>query len=275
MRIFLFLITWGAIALSLGQSCKVLTWNIQHLGGSKDAQEIAAMVDILRDYDLVLIQEVVAKDPAGAQRVAMLADELDRTGTNWDYRVSDPTNSPSPYIRERYAMLWKASRLRLHRAPRLDSELAQRCDREPYLAGFFMKGSPRPFFVVNFHARPHNKKPEQEIQNLLPYPTRLATNCVLIAGDFNLDETHFVWEPLKRQGFRAALQQTPTTLKRNCDEGNYFNHPIDNIYYPTQCFSLLGAGRVDFVKDCAHLQAARAISDHVPVWIEIEWRGEE
>lgn len=272
MRIFLFLISWGMIALSLGQSCKVLTWNIQYLGGSKNAEEIGAMVDIMRDYDLVLIQEVVAKDPAGAQRVAMLADELDRTGTNWDYRVSDPTDSPSPYIRERYAMLWKAPRLKLHRPPRLDRELAQLCDREPYVAEFRMQGHERPFFVVNFHARPHNKEPEREIQSLLPYPTRLETDCILIAGDFNLDETHFVWEPLMRQGFRPALRQTPTTLKRNCYQGNYFNYPIDNLYYPTQCFTLLGAGRVDFVGHCANLEEARRISDHVPVWAEIEWR---
>jgi deoxyribonuclease-1-like protein len=274
MRIFFFLISWTMIALSLGQSCKVLTWNIQYLGGSKNAEEIAAMVEIMRDYDLVLIQEVVAKDPAGAQRVAMLADELDRTGTNWDYRVSDPTDSPSPYIRERYAMLWKASRLSLFRPPRLDRELAQLCDREPYLAGFRMKGNDRPFFVVNFHAPPHNEEPEKEIQNLIPYPTRLSTDCVLIAGDFNLDETHFVWEPLKRQGFRPALQQTPTTLKRACDGGNYFNYPIDNIYYPQPCFDLLEAGRVDFVGSCANLKAARRISDHVPVWVEIAWKNE-
>jgi len=38
---------------------KIVTWNIRDLGRSKD-------------YDLVAIQEVVAKDPAGAQAVAKM-----------------------------------------------------------------------------------------------------------------------------------------------------------------------------------------------------------
>lgn len=272
MRLIIILLTIGqAWSLAYGQSCRVLTWNIQDLGRSKDAAEIAAMVAVMRNYDLVLIQEVVAKDPAGAQRVARLADELDRTGSNWDYRVSDPTDSPSPYIRERYAMLWKAARLRLAEPPRLDAALANVCDREPYLAAFRMKGHPQPFFVITFHARRFDEHPEEEIQHFDDYPTRLETNCLLIAGDFNLDEAHPVWDKLKRKGFRPAVQQTPTTLKRACRDGTYFNHPIDNIFYPTQCFQVRGAGRVDFVGSCERLDTARGVSDHLPVWIEIAW----
>lgn len=230
------------------------------------------MVDVMRDYDLVLVQEVVAKDPAGAQRVAQIADALDRTGSNWDYRVSAPTNSPSPYKSERYAMLWKASKLRLARPPRLDTELAKTCDREPYVAGFRMKGHDRAFMVVCFHARRFDEEPEREIRHFWNYPERLGTDCVLIAGDFNLDEQHEVWNPLKQQGFQSALTQVPTTLKRTCKDGRYVNYPIDNIYYPSQCFTVRGTGRVDFVGSCRSLSKARGISDHLPVWIEIAWR---
>jgi endonuclease/exonuclease/phosphatase family metal-dependent hydrolase len=273
MRRALLLLGWiGYWALAWGQSCTILTWNIQDLGRSKSEAELAAMVSIMRSYDLVLIQEVVAKDPAGAQRVAQLADALDRTGSNWDYRVSDPTDSPSPYIRERYAMLWNSARLRLAKPPRLDTALAAVCDREPYLAAFRMKGHEQLFYVITFHARRFDQDPQSEIQHFATYPARLGTNCLLIAGDFNLDEEDPVWDRLKQQGFLPALTQTPTTLKRACKEGSYVNYPIDNLYFPTQCFTLRAAGCVDFVGSCDALETARGISDHLPVWVEIAWK---
>jgi hypothetical protein len=46
----------------------------------------------LRDYDIIAVQEVVA-GYGGVQAVARLSDELNRTGTKWDYIISDPTSS--------------------------------------------------------------------------------------------------------------------------------------------------------------------------------------
>jgi deoxyribonuclease-1-like protein len=271
-RVLLLVIVLLVQSLAWGQRFSVLTWNIQDLGRSKNPQEVAAMVEVMRDYDLVLVQEVVAKDPAGAQRVAQLADALDRTGSNWDYRVSDPTDSPSPYVSERYAMLWKASRLRLAEPPRLERRLAQVCDREPYRAAFRAKGSNLKFYIITFHARRHDNQPEEEIQRFAQYPAWLETEYFLIAGDFNLDERHEVWRPLKRRGFQPVVRQTPTTLKRYCQAGNYFNYPIDNIFYPMHHFRRIRAGRVDFVGSCANLKAARGISDHLPVYAVLEFR---
>jgi hypothetical protein len=56
------------------------------------------------DYDIIAVQEVVAG--YGVQAVARLSDELNRTGSKWDYIISDPTSS-SPYKTERYAFIWK------------------------------------------------------------------------------------------------------------------------------------------------------------------------
>src|SRR5690606_1961976 len=87
------------------QVLTLASWNIQDLGQSKNTEEIAFMANVLKDFDMVAIQEVVAKHPAGAQKVAELADELNRRGAKWDYRISDPTKSPSVYMSERYAFL--------------------------------------------------------------------------------------------------------------------------------------------------------------------------
>jgi hypothetical protein len=62
----------------------------------------------IRDYDIIAVQEVVAG--YGVQAVARLSDELNRTGSKWDYIISDPTSS-SPYKTERYAFIWKTTNL--------------------------------------------------------------------------------------------------------------------------------------------------------------------
>ena len=45
----------------------IVSWNIQDLGRTKTPEHIYQIATILRDVDIVAIQEVVAKDPAGAQ----------------------------------------------------------------------------------------------------------------------------------------------------------------------------------------------------------------
>lgn len=267
-RLIVTLIFWVWSLMLSAQNIGVVTWNIQDLGRSKGPEELEQMAEILRDYDLVAIQEVVGKDPAGAKAVATLADLLDRKGADWDYRVSNPTRSPSSHISERYAFLWKTSRLRMKSPPYLDQELEDYCYREPFVGEFIIRKTGKLFFLVNFHARRFDDEPEKEIRYFIQYPERADSHPVLIAGDFNLDEGHEVWEPFYQDGFDSAVRKTPTTLKRDCNnQGEYFNYPIDNIFFQTGQVTRHDAGRIDFVGDCANLSDARGISDHLPVFL--------
>ncbi len=253
-----------------GQSIRLVTWNIQDMGRTKDEDEIHQMARILKDADVVAIQEVVARDPAGAQAVAQLADELNRMGAKWDYRISDPTTDPSPGKRERYAFLWKTSALTMLGSPFLDQELAEICVREPFIGRFRINASKKEFHLVNFHSRVFSEQPQIEITYFQLYPKRLSTDAVIIAGDFNSSEDHPVFNTLYKIGFKAALQNTGTTLKRTCTGSNYQSHAIDNIYYPASVFRLMSSGVLDFVGDCDNLEYARQISDHLPVFGELQ-----
>lgn len=247
----------------------IVSWNIRHLGRTKTQEEIYEMAYLLRHYDLVLIQEVVAKDPAGAQAVARLADELNRTGAQWDYQVSDPTQSPSPYLSERYAFLWKPSRVQmLHRAY-LDKELQDLFFREPFIGKFRMRGQDSSFYAVNYHSRKYSDKPEEEVIHFIDYPERFGTDKIILGGDFNLSETHAVWKPLSRKGFSPALHNAPSTLKKKCQEGEYLNHGIDNFYYLPGIIPL-AVSRIDFVGNCDNLLHAQGISDHLPVLMKFK-----
>jgi hypothetical protein len=103
IRLLLIVLLFVPCYLSKAQSIDIISWNIQDFGKTKDDQEILFIAKIINDAEIVAIQEVVAKDPGGAQAVSRLSDQLNKMGSKWDYRISDPTDSPSSYISERYA----------------------------------------------------------------------------------------------------------------------------------------------------------------------------
>lgn len=255
--------------LNLSKSLTLASWNIRHLGRTKTDQDIHNIATILRAFDIVAIQEVVAKDPAGAQAVAKIADELNRMGSKWDYQISDPTKSPSVYISERYAFLWKTSKVSIINRAYLDTALEDLCYREPFVAAFKMKSDSDPFYVVNYNSRKYYDKPYEEIVHFIEFPKRLNSNRVLIAGDFNLNEQHDVWKPFYQLGFKSALQKQPTTLKTKCKNEDYLSHAIDNVYF-TPGIVKVRAGPIDFVVACDNLSRAREISDHLPIYMEFK-----
>lgn len=252
---------------SNSESLKIITWNIQDLGQSKNDTEIDFIVKVLNDFDIIALQEVVAKHPAGAQKVAQIVDALNRKGFKWDYRISDPTNSPSVYMSERYAFIWKTSKVKMLTRAYLDKELEDYCIREPFIGKFQSKRNSAPFYVVNFHSRTHSDKPELEIIYFQNYQKRLQTDNILIVGDFNLSENHNVWDSLYQQGYKSALKNSKTTLKQKCKRGDYLSHAIDNVYY-SKGVKFSNAGVIDYIETCENLKAARMISDHLPVFLE-------
>lgn len=259
---FLCLYCYDAAAVSL------ISWNIKDFGGTKSDEEIVMIARVVAEYDIVAIQEVVAKDPAGAKAVARLADQLNRMGSKWDYRVSDPTNSPSAYISERYAFLWKTSKVVMQGRPRLMGELAKLCDREPYYARFVEDDTQ--YDVINFHSRPHNKNPQSEVEAISRLVLSNQNNYNwIVAGDFNMSEEDDVWGLLYTQSYRSSLMNQKTTLKTKCAQGEYLNYPIDNIYFNKKINVINSTGVVDIVGRCDNIERAREISDHLPVYLNL------
>ena len=149
------------------QEVSILTWNIAHLGKTKNATEIEFMASVMQSYDLIAIQEVVASDPAGAKAVAQIADLLNRSGSKWEYKVSDPTTGTSQQ-KERYAFIWNTAIVKLKGKPWLDKSLADIICREPFLARFHVEENS--FLIANYHSIPHAKKPQWENAQVLQLP---------------------------------------------------------------------------------------------------------
>lgn len=243
---------------------KLLSWNLENFGKSKSNQEIAFIANTVKEYDIVTIQEVVAGN-GGTQAVAKLADELNRKGAKWDYRISEPTSSTA-YKTERYAFLWKTSAVKLKGKPWLERNYHLEIDREPYFATFEIKG--KSITIASFHAITKSKQPETEIKYFKLLPQKYPNLNLLFAGDFNCPQSHLVFTPLKKMGFAPIMKNQKTSLKQTCKRNQCLASEFDNIFYNTSKVTAENAGTVLFYQNFTTLKEARKISDHIPIWVE-------
>lgn len=251
----------------------IVSWNIQNFGKSRNDEEINAIAQHIRHADVIAIQEVVAKDPGGAQAVARLADRLNRMGANWDYRISDPTHSSSSHKSERYAFVWKTAKVSITGGgPRLLTELSSTVEREPYMIQF--KVNAKVLTILNYHACTHTKDfPERyEIISISDWLIDKNYDNVIWAGDMNLEIDDIAFRPILRNGFTNVLNGEMTSLKRSCENGNYLCSAEDNILYKMKDFKLTSKKVLDFISDgpCSEVEWKWiSYSDHLAVEVEV------
>ena len=215
----------------------LLSWNLENFGKSKSGTEINYIANTIKNYDIIAIQEVVAGD-GGGKTVAKLADELNRTGAKWDYVISEPTSS-SAYKTERYAFIWKTSKVKKIGRAWLEKKYHLEIDREPYYCTF--QSGNKQFTVVNFHAITKSKQPETEIKYFKFLPAEYPDLNIIFAGDFNCPQSHTVFNPLKKMGYQSILVNQKTSLKQECKMDICLASEFDNMYYNTLKFTPIKA----------------------------------
>lgn len=247
------------------QNVSICSWNIQNFGKSKNDAELNYIASIVKEFDLIAIQEVVA-GYGGSQAVARLADELNRRGSKWDYVISTPTSSIGS-SKERYAFLWNTSRVKRTGVAWLEDNYSGQIDREPYLCQFTV--GKKVFTLASFHAVPKSKQPETEIKYLKFLPDLYPDHNLIFCGDFNLPQSHTVFNPLKKMGYKSALTGQKTSLKQDCVNDNCLASEYDNFYFKADVLQVLKTGIVHFYRDFETMKDARRISDHVPVYMQL------
>jgi deoxyribonuclease-1-like protein len=249
--------------VSYAQTVNVCSWNLQNFGKSKSEETVAYIAQVIRKFDVIAIQEVVA-GYGGSQAVARLADELNRTGSKWDYTIS-PATSSVRNSKERYAFIWNTAKVKKNGVAWLEQTYAQDIDREPFYCQFQIGA--KTFTMVSFHAVPKSKKPETEIKYFKFMPELYPKDNLIFCGDFNLPQSHTVFNPLKKMGYAPAFTAQNTTLKQECVNGNCLASAYDNFYFKANSLNVLASGIVHFYLDFESVRAARVISDHVPIYL--------
>ena len=262
MKIFFYFLLFTTSTFS---QVKLLSWNLKDFGTSKSDSTIIFIANTLKNYDIVAIQEVVA-GYGGAQAVAKLADELNRKGAKWDYVISDPTSS-SAYKTERYAFLWKPSKVKKIGEAWLEKKYHLEIDREPYYATFLYQN--HLFTIANFHAITKSKQPETEIKYFKFLPSQYPNLNMFFVGDFNCPQSHTVFNPLRKMGYNCAFEKQKTSLKKECVNTNCLASEFDNIWYNSYKFNVKNVAAIHFYNSFNSLKEAAKISDHIPITVEL------
>ncbi|MEK6492186.1 endonuclease/exonuclease/phosphatase family protein [Myroides odoratimimus] len=254
------------IPFSMNAQVKIMTWNLLNVGKSKSQENIEYIAKTIKQTDIVAIQEIVT-NPTGAQTIAKIHEELNRSsGAKWDYAISEPTVS-SPYRSERYAYLWKTSKVKLKGKPFLEPTYQEEIEREPYMATFIYKG--KEITISSLHALPTKHQPEKEIKYLKFFPELYPEHNLIFLGDFNLSETHSVFNPLKKQGYLPSFSTQKTSLRQKCLKGDCLASEYDNIFYHPDKNELISAKPIYFFEDFEEINMARKVSDHIPLIITL------
>ena len=258
ITLFLFFTTKAQDTIS------VCTWNLENFGKSKSDEVIEYISNTVKDFDVVAIMEVVAGD-GGAQAIARLSEALNRKGSKWDYTISDPTVSSS-YKTERYAFIWKTSKLKKNGDAWLEKKFNIEIDREPYYVDFISNG--KEFTLATFHAITKSKQPETEIKYFKYLPAEYSDKNLIFAGDFNCPQSHTVFNPLKSMGYKPIFTGQKTSLKQEYINDECLASEFDNIFYKAEKINFYNSGVISFYKDFIDLKEARKVSNHIPIFFE-------
>ena len=240
----------------------IVSWNIQNFGRSKSQNDTTMnyICNKIKGYDIVAVQEVSTSE-FGSQAVAKLDDLLDRTGTSWDYIISDPTTGDGS---ERYAYLYKKSRVKLKESG-LEKSLQDSINREPFKAVFIFKNSE--YYLFNLHLVPTEKKPEIEAKRLTSLGEKYKSKKIVFMGDLNLSQSDPGFNGVKKWS-KPTLIGKKTSLKMK-DEGEKLNMEYDNFFISFGII-LKESNVIYFFNDFKDLKSARKISDHCPIYCIIK-----
>jgi len=255
------------LSLKLCATTGICAWNLQDFGKSKSDAEIDFIANTIKKFDVIAIEEVVAGN-GGADAVARLADALNRKGAKWDYCISNPTTGTNSYKIERYAFIWKTSKVKKIGDAWLEKRYNVEIDREPYFATF--KADGKEFTVATFHAITKSKQPETEIKYFKFIPDEYPNLNIIFCGDFNCPQSHTVFNPLKSMGYKPIITNQKTSLKQECKGADCLASEFDNAFYNSNKITIANVGVVHFYNSFATLQEAHKISDHIPIWFEVK-----
>jgi deoxyribonuclease-1-like protein len=246
---------------------RIASYNIQVFGKSKLAkpQAMQPIVEIVRKFDLVAIQEVRA---ATDDVLPQFIDMLNANGRHYDYVIGPRLGRTDS--KEQYAFVFDAQTIEVDRSSMYTID--DRSDifhREPLVAAFRVRGVQEDqaftFTLVNIHTDPDEAETEvaalAQVYRAVRNDGR-GEDDIIILGDLNADERKF--------GPLAAVPNIAWTVS-GVPTNTLGTKTYDNIVY-NRAASVEFTGRsgvFDTLREYNLTQKqALEISDHCPVWAE-------
>lgn len=249
------------------ETIRVASFNIQVFGTSKSKkpQVMDILARVVRNFDVVAIQEVRATDN---DIVPNFVELINSAGRHYDYVIGPRlgrTNS-----KEQYAFIFdttvvEVDRNQLYTVHDPDDLL----HREPLVGWFRVRGPPPEqaftFTLVNIHTDPDETKQELDalgdVYRVVQNDGR-GEDDVIVLGDLNVDDKH-LGKLGQISGITWVISGTPTNTRGTSQ--------YDNMVFMGQATSeYTGRGGVfDFLREYnLSMEEALEVSDHQPIWAE-------
>lgn len=257
----------GPPPVTPGSTVRIASFNIQVFGESKlqKPQAMSVLVETVRRFDVVAIQEVRAKSDDILPRFVA---QINATGRRYDYVIGPRLGRTSS--KEQYAIVFDTATIEVDRSSMYTvDDPDDLLHREPFVAPFRVRGPPPTeaftFTLVNIHTDPDETKTEldalAEVFRAVRNDGR-GEDDVILLGDLNVSENK-----LGRLGqlpnIAYAIAGVPTNTKGN----QTYDNIIFNRVATTEFTGNVGV--VDMMREFKlDLQQALEVSDHLPVWAE-------
>jgi len=253
-----------------GNAVRIASFNIQVFGESKMAKpRVAALLaEIVRQFDIVAVQEIRAKQNILPQFV----DMLNATGRHYDYVIGPRLGRTSS--KEQYAFIFDTASIEIDRTALYTvNDPDDLLHREP-LVGWFRVRGPAPeeaftFSLVNIHTDPDETATEldalADVFRVVRDDGR-GEDDVIILGDLNVDDRN-----LGRLGQISNITWAITGVATNTRGTKLY----DNLVF-SQIATAEYTGRwgvFDMIRQFnLTTEEALEVSDHMPVWAEFSLR---
>ncbi|ART81103.1 hypothetical protein CBP12_04835 [Oceanisphaera avium] len=251
----------------LASDIVVGSWNIQRLGHGSQ-KSFAALATIAGKVDLLAVQEVMTE-----QGITDLERALEKhTGESWSHLLSHALGANS--YKEHYAFIWRDSAVKYVDGAVVYLDKQNHFAREPFSARFQSKRDHSELAMATVHIVYGKtiKDRTPEINALAEYwlwMKEIYPNTPLVlAGDFNLDQAHAAWAPLKRYA-KPLITQGASTLSDTA--GKYVNL-YDNIWVERDShLKIKQQGVIDYPKLIGwdHSKSRKHVSDHAPIFMAL------
>lgn len=245
------------------QQLRVCSFNIRVFSdNNRDNEELAHIVNILKEYDLIAIQELRDEEVL-LRTVAALKER----GCEYKYEISPKVGRG---VKEIYAFLYRPDKVAVVKKGRLYQDQNDEFIREPFYATF--KAGDFDFTLVTIHllygSSENERRPElvalarvyKEVQDEEP-----NEQDIIILGDFNFPPTDAGWDGLK--SFRAMIHLISPPSKTTVTDTSLF----DNFWFQAEYVKEYAGGSGINMFDEEVFgnndnEAKLAVSDHRPIW---------
>lgn len=248
----------------------IATYNIQVFGVSKLQQpqlrEILAQV--VRQFDLVAIQEIRAKDDG---LMPEFLRSVNADGSRYAFVIGPRLGRTSS--KEQYAFVYNTERIEVD--PNSVATLSDPNDlihREPLVARFRVRTYPPEtgftFWLVDIHTDPDEVAQEVDVLvDVLQVMARAnpGEDDIILLGDLNADETKF--------GRLGQIPGVTWVVPRGTPTNTRGTQTYDNLLFLEQATAeFTGRWGVVNMRKAFNLSLddALKVSDHLPVWAEFQ-----